>query len=79
MASALDTIAHVILPNLMKLKGASVVVSAMERRDVSLIGSMLRIAIPATDAAMTIAAGKAWAAHWAKTQPHRPQPRDPEQ
>ena len=36
MASALDTIAHVILPNLMKLKGASVVVSAMERRDLSM-------------------------------------------
>jgi hypothetical protein len=36
MPSALDTIAHVILPNMMKLKGASVVVSAMERRDVSL-------------------------------------------
>jgi hypothetical protein len=35
MPSALDTIAHVILPNVMKLKGASVVVSAMERRDVS--------------------------------------------
>jgi hypothetical protein len=40
MASALDTIAHVILPNLMKLKGASVVVSAMERRDVSLFTSV---------------------------------------
>jgi hypothetical protein len=36
MPSALDTIAHVILPNLMKLKGASVVVSAIERRDVSI-------------------------------------------
>lgn len=36
MASALDTIAHLILPNTMKLKGASVIVSAMERRDVSL-------------------------------------------
>ncbi len=36
MATALDTIAHVILPNVMKLKGASVVMSAMERRDVSL-------------------------------------------
>ncbi len=36
MPSALDTIAHVILPNVMKLKGASVVVSAMERRDVSM-------------------------------------------
>jgi hypothetical protein len=36
MASALDTIVHVVLPNLMKLKGAAVLVSAMERRDVSL-------------------------------------------
>jgi hypothetical protein len=36
MASALDTIAHVVLPNLMKLKGASVVVGAMERRDTAL-------------------------------------------
>ena len=35
MASALDTIAHVVLPNLMKLKGASTLVGAMERRDVS--------------------------------------------
>ncbi len=34
MASALDTIAHVVLPNLMKLKGAATLVSAMERRDV---------------------------------------------
>jgi hypothetical protein len=36
MASALDTIAHVVLPNVMKLKGASTVVSAMERRDPTL-------------------------------------------
>ncbi|MEO6776021.1 MAG: hypothetical protein ABI467_23875 [Kofleriaceae bacterium] len=36
MASALDSIAHLILPNLMKLKGAATVVSAMERRDVSM-------------------------------------------
>jgi hypothetical protein len=36
MPTALDTIAHVILPNLMKIKGASVLVGAMERRDVSL-------------------------------------------
>jgi hypothetical protein len=35
MSSALDTIAHVVLPNLMKLKGASTLVGAMERRDVS--------------------------------------------
>ncbi len=36
MASALDTIAHVVLPNLMKLKGASTLVSAMERRETAL-------------------------------------------
>jgi hypothetical protein len=36
MASALDTIAHVVLPNLMKLKGASTLVGAMERRDTSM-------------------------------------------
>src|SRR5256885_7331160 len=36
MATALDTIAHVVLPNLMKLKGASTVVSAIERRDTSI-------------------------------------------
>ncbi|HTR49427.1 MAG TPA: hypothetical protein VMJ10_01895 [Kofleriaceae bacterium] len=35
MASALDTIAHVVLPNLMKLKGAATLVSAIERRDPS--------------------------------------------
>jgi len=35
MASALDAIAHVVMPNLMKLKGAASLVSAMERRDVS--------------------------------------------
>ena len=40
MPSALDTIAHVILPNVMKLKGASTVVSAMERRDVSLFAQV---------------------------------------
>jgi hypothetical protein len=36
MASALDTIAHVVLPNLMKLKGAATLVSAMERRDATM-------------------------------------------
>ena len=35
MATALDTIAHVVLPNLMKLKGASTLVGAIERRDAS--------------------------------------------
>ena len=36
MPSPLDTIANVILPNLMKIKGAATLVSAMERRDVSM-------------------------------------------
>ena len=40
MPSALDTIAHVILPNVMKLKGASTVVSAIERRDISIFASV---------------------------------------
>src|SRR5688500_20292030 len=35
MPSPLDTIAHLILPNIMKLKGASMLVGAMERRDAS--------------------------------------------
>ena len=35
MPSALDTIAHLVLPNVMKLKGASTLVGAMERRDTS--------------------------------------------
>src|SRR5437588_11183255 len=35
MASALDSIAHVILPNVMKLKGAATLVSGLERRDVT--------------------------------------------
>lgn len=33
MASALDTIAHVVLPNMMKIKGISPILSAMERRE----------------------------------------------
>jgi len=44
-----------------------------ERRDVSLVGSMLRVTVPPTDPATTVAACRAWAAHWATTQPHRPQ------
>lgn len=35
MASALDTIAHVVIPNVMKLKTAATLVSAAERRDPS--------------------------------------------
>lgn len=35
MATALDTIAHLILPNVLKLKGASTLVGAMERADTS--------------------------------------------
>ncbi|HSK03137.1 MAG TPA: AAA family ATPase, partial [Kofleriaceae bacterium] len=44
-----------------------------ERRDVSLVGSMLRVTVPPTDPATTVAACQAWAAHWATHQPHRPQ------
>ena len=44
-----------------------------ERRDVSLIGAMQRITVPATDQDTTIAACRAWAHWWAKHQPHRPQ------
>ena len=35
MPSALDTIAHVVLPNLMKIKGVAMLIGAMERRDAS--------------------------------------------
>ncbi|MCX5745723.1 MAG: AAA family ATPase, partial [Proteobacteria bacterium] len=44
-----------------------------ERLDVSLIGAMLRVTVPATDLPTTIAICAAWAAHWARCQPHRPQ------
>ncbi len=44
-----------------------------ERRDVSLIGAMLRLTVPPTDPDTTIAACRAWAHYWAKTQRHRPQ------
>jgi ATP-dependent Clp protease ATP-binding subunit ClpC len=44
-----------------------------ERRDVSLVGAMLRITVPPTDPATTIAACSAWVAYWARTAPHRPQ------
>ncbi len=40
MASALDTIAHVVLPNLLKIKGPSPIISAMERRDMSMFASV---------------------------------------
>ncbi len=40
MATPLDTIAHVVLPNVMKLKGASIVVNAIERKDVSLFANV---------------------------------------
>jgi hypothetical protein len=40
MASALDTIVHVVLPNLMKLKGASSIVHAIERKDVSMFAQV---------------------------------------
>jgi ATP-dependent Clp protease ATP-binding subunit ClpC len=44
-----------------------------ERRDVSLLAAMLRITVPPTDPATTVAACQAWVAHWAQTAPHRPQ------
>ncbi len=44
-----------------------------ERRDVSLIGAMLRVTVPPTDVATTIAIGQAWSAYWASMQPERPQ------
>src|SRR4051794_24836579 len=40
MASALDTIAHIVLPNFLKIKGAGPIVSAMERRDASMFQSV---------------------------------------
>jgi len=51
----------------------AVALDRAERRDVSLIGAMLRIAVPPTDPATTVTACHAWAAHWARTAPHRPQ------
>ncbi|HTR55836.1 MAG TPA: AAA family ATPase [Kofleriaceae bacterium] len=44
-----------------------------ERRDVSLIGAMLRVQVAPTDEPTSIAAGRAWAEHWKRTQPHRAQ------
>ncbi|CAN5909588.1 hypothetical protein BH11MYX2_BH11MYX2_27640 [soil metagenome] len=44
-----------------------------ERRDVSLIGAMLRLTVTAMDPPTTVDACRAWAVHWKKTQPQRPQ------
>jgi ATP-dependent Clp protease ATP-binding subunit ClpC len=44
-----------------------------ERRDVSLIGAMLRVQVAPTDEPTTLAAGRAWAEHWRRTQPQRAQ------
>jgi ATP-dependent Clp protease ATP-binding subunit ClpC len=51
----------------------AVALDRAERQDVSLIGAMLRVHVTPTDPDTTIAACKAWAAHWAQTQPQRPQ------
>jgi ATP-dependent Clp protease ATP-binding subunit ClpC len=51
----------------------AVALDRAERRDVSLIGSMLRVTVPPTDPATTIQACTAWASYWAQTQPQRPQ------
>ena len=40
MATALDTIAHKVLPNFLKTKGASMIMSSMERRDTSMFQSI---------------------------------------
>ncbi|MBL9015421.1 MAG: ATP-dependent Clp protease ATP-binding subunit [Myxococcales bacterium] len=44
-----------------------------ERRDVSLIGAMLRVAVTPTDPETTVAACRAWALSWSRTQKARPQ------
>jgi ATP-dependent Clp protease ATP-binding subunit ClpC len=44
-----------------------------ERRDVSLIGSMLRVTVPPLEPKHTVDACIGWAHHWAQTQPQRPQ------
>ena len=44
-----------------------------ERQDVSLIGAMLRVQVPALDEATTIEAGRAWSAYWRLAQAQRPQ------
>ncbi|MGE5184280.1 MAG: AAA family ATPase [Acidobacteriota bacterium] len=51
----------------------AVALDRAERRDVSLIGAMLRVHVPATDPQVTIDACRAWAAYWLRTQPQRPQ------
>src|SRR6185312_4024523 len=51
----------------------SVALDRAERMDVSLIGAMLRVTVAPTDPPTTIAACQAWAEHWARTQPQRPQ------
>ena len=51
----------------------AVALDRAERRDVSLIGAMLRVTVPPTDPETTVAACHAWARQWAKTQPQRPQ------
>ncbi len=50
----------------------AVALDRAERLDVSLIGAMLRVQVPATDPETTIAAGRAWAAYWTANQPGRP-------
>jgi len=51
----------------------AVALDRAERRDVSLIGAMLRVTIAPTDPTTTEAACLAWTAYWQKTQAHRPQ------
>ncbi len=51
----------------------AVALDRAERRDVSLIGGMLRVTVSPTDPETTVAACQAWAKQWRTTQPSRPQ------
>jgi ATP-dependent Clp protease ATP-binding subunit ClpC len=51
----------------------AVALDRAERRDVSLIGSMLRVTVPALTPEETVAALHGWATYWTRAQPNRPQ------
>src|SRR6185312_5157727 len=51
----------------------AVALDRAERLDASLIGAMQRITIAPTDPDTTRAAARAWAEHWRRTEPSRPQ------
>ncbi|HEY1811641.1 MAG TPA: AAA family ATPase [Kofleriaceae bacterium] len=51
----------------------AVALDRAERHDASLIGAMQRITVPPTDPDITRRAALAWAEHWRRTEPDRPQ------